>query len=113
MNNVSTAEIELDIKEAKEFVALGYALEQLEKNKYFKQLIAQGYFKDEAVRLVSAKASPSMQDPKFQTAVLTAIDGIGALMQYFGKVQHQAEMAESAIESSEEQLREMDLEGEV
>ena len=111
MSNELVEEIELNIKDAKEYVALGHALDQLEKNKYFKTLIVEGYFKGEAIRLVDAKASPAMQKPEYQEAIIKSIDAIGGLSQYFGKVSHQAEMAKTAIDEGEEALFEMANEG--
>ena len=49
-------EIELEINQAKEKVALKDSLEKLIKNRDFKKVITEGYFEQEAIRLVLLKA---------------------------------------------------------
>ena len=100
-------EIELNIREAQEVVELGEALNRLADNRDFKKVIKEAYFRDQAVQLVQAKASPSMQRPEVQAAINKAIDGIGELYQFFNKVTSQAEMARAAIVSSEEAIEEL------
>ena len=113
MDTQLVEEIELSITEAREFVEQGRALDRLTENRDFKAIITEGYFKDEAVRLVHLKASPAMQNDERQKAVLTSIDAIGNLYQYLMKLERQAEMAEGAIADSEEALSEMAEEGDV
>lgn len=72
------------------------ALGRLEANADFKRLFIEGYFKDEAVRLVMAKADPSLQEPEAQAAILRDIDGIGSLRGYLGGLRLKARMAEKA-----------------
>jgi hypothetical protein len=104
-------EIEIDIKAAQELVKKGDALDRLSNNQDFRDIISQGYFQDEAVRLVHLKCAPSMQNPPMQASVLTCIDGIGNLSQYFSKIITQAEMARASILDSQDTLSEMAEEG--
>lgn len=107
MNEQAIHEIELNLKEAKQFVDAGIALERLRNNRDFKKVFGEGYFKDEAVRLVHLKADPSMQAPEYQAAIVKQMDGIGCVTSYMNMVQHQASMAAKAIEADEEVLEEL------
>jgi hypothetical protein len=78
------------------------ALDRLTRNKDFLTVIHEGYFKDEAVRLVHAKASAMNQEPEFQAGVLRDIDGIGSLMSYFQVIDHEARMSTKALQDHEE-----------
>lgn len=105
--NDEVKNIELNIEEAREFVKFNEALERLGKNKDFQTVILKGYFKEEPARLVEALAAPNLQDQKFQDAILKSMEGIGQLQQFFNKVQHQADMAQSAIEEGQRELDDM------
>lgn len=104
MPNSNTAEIQISIDEANEAIAFANSLEKLHKNRDFKKVIVDGYFKKEAIRLVNLKADPNMQSPEKQAAVVQAIDSIGALRNFFGTAYHQADWARNAIEAAEEEL---------
>lgn len=97
-------EIELNIAEAKKFVALGKSVEKLMANRDFKKVISEGYLEQEAIRLVHLKADPNMQDAESQAAIVTQIDAIGSFTAYLNKVMGQARMAEQAIEADEQEL---------
>lgn len=111
MSNQQIQEIELNIVQAKKMVDLGGALERLRGNKDFKKVIQEGYFEKEAVRLVHLKADPSMQTPERQQSIVSQMDAIGTLNQYFGSVFHQARLAAKAIDADEETLAELNAEG--
>lgn len=103
--NNETQDIELSLKEAQEIAELGEALEKLEQTRAFKKVILEGYLKDEAVRLVHAKANPEVQlDERKQKAVDDALSGIANLQGYFYKVKHQAYLASEAIKEGNEEL---------
>lgn len=110
MDTQLVEEIELEIEQAQEIIALGQALRRLEKNADFLLLIKESYLRDESVRLVNIKAHPQMQTPDMQARVLRDIDGIGSLAQYFNKVLQQAEMATHGVEQAEAALAEMNEE---
>lgn len=113
MDTPTVEEIQLDIDDAKAIVAKRDALIRLENNADFKALILDGYFKDEAVRLVEAKGSPSLQLPEHQEAIIKSIDGIGALKAFFRATDLMGSNAAAAIEDSERLLEELAEEGEV
>lgn len=102
MTNTTIQAIEDNIKEARKIVEFAEALERLQNNRDFKQVIKDGYFKEEAVRLVHAKANPGLQSADSQRAILTQMDAIGSLAQYFDTVYHKASLASKAISADEE-----------
>lgn len=111
MSQDQIAEIELNIAEAKKFVAEGNSLERLLSNRDFKKIVLEGYFEKEAVRLVHLKADANSQDPDVQASILSQIDAIGNLTHYLRAVGHRANMAEKAILADEESLDELRGEG--
>lgn len=99
--------IERTVKDAKEQKALGTALERLITNRDFQKVIKQGYFADEAVRLVHAKGDPACQTPEKQASIIRQMDSISNLGQYFQTILHAAGMADKSIEEGEAALDEM------
>lgn len=90
-------QIERNIKEANKLVDLGDALRRLENNRDFKRVIEEAYFKEEAVRLVHAKAAPDMQSAESQKSLMVQMDSIGNLSQFFQTLNYRAEMARKAV----------------
>lgn len=93
--------IDRDINDAKLILKRGDALNRLQSNKDFQELILTGYFKDEAVRLVHLKGDPNMQEPAKQAAIVLQIDAIATLSQFFYTVTHLAKLAEKSIADGE------------
>jgi hypothetical protein len=102
MLNDTIQRIEANIKEARKIVDLGDSLERLRSNRDFKKVIMEGYFEQEAIRLVHLKADPSMQSADMQKSIVSQMDAIGALHQYFTTVFHKASIARKAIDADEE-----------
>jgi hypothetical protein len=75
-------EIELNIDTAKKMVKEAEAIDRLMKNRDFKAVITEGYFKEFAAVLVQRKAIPGMADEENQLAIDKAITGIGELQQF-------------------------------
>lgn len=96
--------INISLQQANQAIEKSRALARLTQNKDFLTVIADGYFKDEAVRLVHAKASAMNQEPEFQAGVLRDIDGIGSLMSYFQVIDHEASISAKAIQDHNEDL---------
>lgn len=103
-------QIEINIERARDLISRADALDRLGSNPDFIRIIDEGYFKDEAVRLVHLKASPSMQGERTQIEIIKQIDAIGSLMGYFQTLSQQANLAESAITADQETIAEMLLE---
>lgn len=99
--------IETQLREAKKHVELDEALERLFSNRDFKKIIKDGYFREEAVRLVHLKAEPQMQTPERQAAIVRSIDAIGELSDYFKVLKHNADNARKEITDGETSLEEL------
>ena len=97
-------QLEHEIQTSKKSVELGNALERLFNNRDFKNIVLKGYLEQEAVRLVHLKASPEMDSPAKQAAIVRDIDAIGALSSFFKEIQRQAELGRKNIAFSEEAI---------
>jgi|TARA_B110000914_G_scaffold187462_1_gene171957 hypothetical protein len=111
MNDTTVEEIQVDIDEAKATIEMMDSLNRLGKNKDFEKIINDGYFKEEAYRLVHLKAAPAMQAPERQEALLKAIDAIGALQQHFHMIYVMGQQAQDALQQADIALEEMAMEG--
>jgi hypothetical protein len=100
------AEIEISLEQAKDVVAAGLALQRLYANQDFIKVIADGYFKDEALRLVYLKGD-SVLDPEAMKDVDNQITAIGLLRTYFRKVMGQAQQAQQAIQDMQDMQHEI------
>ena len=107
MSEQVAQEIEVTMKQAQDCIALSDSLERLHKNRDFKKVISECYFKEEPARLVGLKSDPNMQVAEHQEAIIKDIDGIGALQQFFRAIFHRAEWAKQAIEQGQEELVEL------
>lgn len=100
-------QIEHSIKQAKPVVEFGNCLERLKSNKDFKKVFLEGYFEQEAIRLVHLKADPSQQSAEKQQAIIAQMDAIGAVSAYLNTALHLARMANRQIESDEQAREEL------
>ena len=107
MTRDTVRKIEENIQRAKQIVELDKALDRLESNKDFKTVVIDGYIHAEAVRLVHLKSDPNMQTPERQASIMTSIDAIGGLLQYFRTISHNAAIAVKAIEADEAERDEL------
>ena len=106
-NEDQIRQIDTNLRESKEVLEFSDALARLQKNRDFQKVILQGYASQEAIRLVHLKADPNMQSADTQKSIVTQLDAIGALSQYFRTVRQQGEMARKTIAYSEEAREEM------
>jgi hypothetical protein len=100
-------QIERSIKESQRLVDFGDALIRLKANRDFQKVIQKGYFEEEAIRLVHAKSDASLQSADSQKSLITQMDAIGGLAQYFHTMAYRAEMARKAIAYDTEARDEM------
>lgn len=107
MSEAQLQEIELDIEDAKYFVDKRDALLRLYQNADFKQIISEGYFREEAIRNVAIKCAPDYRSEEAQAAILQAIDAIGALQNYFRVIEMQANVAADSIQTYEDEVQEI------
>ena len=104
-------QIESNLKRNAVLTELGNALARLKGNRDFKKVIFEGFFGDEAIRLVHLKADPNMQSSDSQKAILIQMDAIGALRQYLETLAQLAGMAQKSIEADEQTRNELLAEG--
>lgn len=105
-------EVELGIEEAKAMIARAEALKTLLKNKDFKEVISEGYLKEEPVRLVLLKADPATLNDEAQANIDNGIIAIGHFNQYLRTVQAIGNMAARSLQEYEELHAELLQEGE-
>ena len=77
-------ELDDNMQDAKHFIDIKDSTLKLFKNKEFKKVVLEYYFKEEAARLVMAKASNLNEDQ--QKLINNMIYGIGALSNFFDAV---------------------------
>lgn len=94
-------QIDISMEHAKTNINMMDALNKLTTNKDFKKVILEGYFKDEASRLVLLKADNSMQGEQEQTTIDKSIIAVGYLRQYFSTIMQIGSMAERALKDDE------------
>lgn len=90
-------ELEVSLEYAQGIVAKRDMLDKLSRNREFKQLVLEGYFKDEAIRLTNLSADPHPQVAEHRDDIFLAIQGISLLRQYFQRINREGEIAENEI----------------
>lgn len=108
--NTELENIELSIEQARLSVNTRAALNTLTDDKNFKKVVTEGYFKDEASRLVLLKADPSMQTPAHQNTLEKSIDAIGYFRLYLSTIYQLGAMAEKAMIEDEATRDELEAE---
>ena len=100
-------QIEVSIEQAKDAIDRMKTLERLRNNDDFIKIIREGYFKEEAIRLVMMKSSHNFQGEQAQKDIIKDIDSIGRLEQYFGAIYQIGHTAQRALEADEETREEL------
>jgi len=100
-------QIEISIEVARKDVAKMEGLLRLIKNKDFEALVDDGYFVNEASRLVILKADPAMADDASQKAIDNGITAVGHFRQYLQKVMQVGRMSEQGIKEDESTRQEL------
>lgn len=77
------------------------SVQRLTSNRDFKKVVLEGYFEQEAIRLVLMKSDPSQLDAESQAYLLKQMDGIGAFRHYLNTINQIGMMAEKAIVEDE------------
>jgi hypothetical protein len=91
-------QIELTIEQAQENIDKLEALDRLRKNRDWKFIIEEGYLKEEAQRLVLAKAEPALRSDDHQKELDNMIMALSYFRQYLNKLYQFGEQAKRAIE---------------
>jgi hypothetical protein len=99
MNEIE--QIEISIEAARADIASMDALLRLVRNKDFIALIDEGYFVNEASRLVITKADAHMQQPAEQTYINNGITAIGHFRLYLRTIMATGRTAENAIKEDQ------------
>ena len=92
-------ELDDNMNDAKQFIDIKDSTLKLFKNREFKKVVLDYYFKEEAARLVMAKAS-NLNDEQ-QKLIDNMIYGIGALSNFFDSVLTRGLQAEQAYKDDE------------
>ena len=93
-------QLDANIAEAKHFIDIKKSVEKLFRNREFKKVILEYYFKEEAARLVMAKSSNLNEEQK--KLIDCMIYGIGALSNFFDSVHQRGIQAEQALREDED-----------
>ena len=107
MSTETISAIERNIEKAKAVLDFSAALERLRNNRDFKKVVLEGYFEQEAIRLVHLKSDPNMQAPAIKQSIESQIDAIGQLSQFFSTVLQKAAMAGRQIEADQATIEEL------
>lgn len=90
-------QVGMSITAAKQLIKKLDALRSLQKNPAFKTIVEDGYFTEEAVRLVMVKGDVEFQTPEKQASVLRDIDGISCFNEYLRNLMLLGRAAESGL----------------
>lgn len=96
--------IRISMEQAKELVKSGERLERLTKNRDFKALITDGYFTEEAKRLVLLRGSFVGVNEKALIGIDNDIAGIGSFYTYLAGITQAATQMRGEIKASEREL---------
>ena len=92
-------ELDNNMQEAKHFIDIKDSTIKLFKNREFKKVVLDYYFKEESARLVMAKSAALTEDQK--KLIDNMIYGIGALSNFFDSVLTRGIQAEQAYQDDE------------
>jgi len=92
--------LDANMAEAKHFIDVKNSLLKLQKNKDFKKVVIEYYFKEEAARLVMAKSSNL--DEAQQLTIDKMIYGVGSIAKFFDSVLQRGVQAEQSLSEDEE-----------
>jgi hypothetical protein len=96
--------INLTIEQAQHSVSLGLALDRLDKNPDFQNLILGDYLREQPIRLGHLVADPAMQSKEQQKRLMTELRAVGDFLSYLRNTKHRADMAAEAIRVNEQEL---------
>jgi hypothetical protein len=94
--------LDKDIEQYSAAVKLAATLDRLMSSRDFQEVVLNGYLQKEAIRLVHLKAAKSEQSPEAQQAIVSKLDSIGQLHQYFEGIRAQAELARMSLNAAEQ-----------
>lgn len=95
-------QIEISIEEAKRLVQMKNDLDKLTRNREFKKIFLDGYFKDEAARLALLMNEPNLPTEQ-RVFVERDLMGPGAIQRYLRTMNQRGLMAEQELEGLQEE----------
>ena len=101
MSTAELQQLESNIKLAQKIVDMGDALERLRNNRDFKKVIGDGYFEQEAIRLVHLMSDSNMQSPETQQSIHKQMIAVGVFREFLETLNVRANMARRAVEADE------------
>ena len=106
-------QISIEMDQAKKMVEAKKSMQNLLKNPDFKKMIEQGYFVDEASRLVLMKTDPVIMANALQSTMIeNNIIAVGCFRQYIQTIMQLGSQAERSLvdyEKASAELHEEDL----
>ena len=111
MSTAELQQLESNIKLAQKIVDMGDALDRLRNNRDFKKVIGEGYFEQEAIRLVHLMSDSNMQSPEIQQAIHKQMIAVGMFREFLETLATRANMARRAVEADEATRDEILAEG--
>lgn len=96
-------EIQITIESARETVAKRDNLLKLAKNRQFKEMIMEGYLKEEAIRLTQISAR--IEHKEYRDEIADAIKAISHFQQWMDRILTMGDMAETSILEHEKALQ--------
>lgn len=105
--NFDIAALERDRDDCVKGVEIAQSVERLMTNRDFKRIVLEGYFKDEAVRLVHLKQDPAVQSDDAQRGILKAMDAIGSFAGYLANLRTTGSRCAHNIEQIDQELEEL------
>ena len=100
--------IELTIEEAKKNIERMEALERLHTNADFKNVLLEGFLEKEALRLVRAKAFPSIRnEPERQKFIEDRLSAIAEVYSWFNQINQEGAASLAAMEDFEQTREEI------
>ena len=104
-------EVELSIEQAEALVARGEKALKLADNADFKELVLEGYLRDEASRLARLSADFTL-DPQVRSEVLLMVQAIGCFHSYMRNIIRMGDQARNDLVAHRETLAELHSEEE-
>lgn len=106
MSQTQIEQIEMSIEEAKKVVERGERAKRLATNPDFKALVLDGYFTEEAARLVHLMSDPTLND-QIRECIQRDMVGIGGFKRYLRTLVQMGDIAAHEIQTSHETLDEI------
>ena len=111
MSTAELQQLESNIKLAQKIVDMGDALDRLRNNRDFKKVIGDGYFEQEAIRLVHLMSDSNMQSTEIQQSIHKQMIAVGMFREFLETLTTRANMARRAVEADEAPRDEILAEG--